>query len=80
MSRKGRSLGNRPSEYFFAQIQREKFDFYDISHWNYNGVYNLINNYMWWYNSERVQSNLQYKTHKILLHPMGYVSKFLIPT
>ena len=61
-SRKGHSLGNRPSEFIFAQIQREKLDFYEIMNLSYYQVYNLINDYIVWYNFSRVQSNLQYKT------------------
>ncbi|WP_158290323.1 DDE-type integrase/transposase/recombinase [Mycoplasma nasistruthionis] len=62
MSPKGNSLANRPSEYLFSIFQRELFDFYNTSEMTFSKVYNLINNFVSWYNSERPQSNLEYKT------------------
>ncbi|WP_416756639.1 DDE-type integrase/transposase/recombinase [Mycoplasma aquilae ATCC BAA-1896] len=62
MSPKGNSLRNRPSEFLFSIFQRELFDFYNTSNLEYEIVYNLINSFVFWYNTERPQRNLEYKT------------------
>ncbi|WP_157977606.1 DDE-type integrase/transposase/recombinase [Mycoplasma struthionis] len=62
MSPKGNSLANRPSEYLFSIFQREFFDFYDTSKMNLLNVYNIVNKFVVWYNLDRPQSNMEYKT------------------
>ncbi|AZG68581.1 transposase [Mycoplasma struthionis] len=62
MSPKGNSLANRPSEYLFSIFQRELFDFYDTSKMNLLNVYNIVNKFVVWYNLDRPQSNMEYKT------------------
>lgn len=62
MSPKGCALRNRPSEYFFSLMKREKIYLYNISKMNVSDVMRLIGDYIQWYHYGRVQSCLKYKT------------------
>ncbi|RIV16154.1 hypothetical protein D1113_03315, partial [Mycoplasmopsis gallopavonis] len=69
MSPKGNSLANRPSEFIFALIQRELLDFYETDKMLDSEVNSIISKYFSWYNFERPQSNLNWKTpHGFLTH------------
>ncbi|WP_027121163.1 integrase core domain-containing protein, partial [Mycoplasma leonicaptivi] len=62
MGRVGNSLDNREAEYFFSNIKSEMLNKINISKLNFSELLNLIKNYVDWYNFERIQSNLQWKT------------------
>lgn len=62
MSPKGNSLANRPSEFLFALIKREKLYKYDLPRMNSLQVELLIEKYFDWYHNFRIQRNLQNKT------------------
>lgn len=73
MSPKGYSLGNRPSEFFFANIQREKFDFYNLNMLDFASALKIVQEYIDWYNYERPQSCLEYKTPGTFLNYPGVI-------
>jgi hypothetical protein len=62
MSPKGNSLANRPSEFFWALIKREKLHLYDLKQMESPEVEILITQYLKWYHYGRIQNNLQNKT------------------
>lgn len=62
MSPKGNSLANRPSEFLFALIKREKLYKYDLLRMQSYQVELLIDKYFDWYHNFRIQRNLQNKT------------------
>ncbi len=69
MSPKGDSLANRPAEFFFCNIKREKIRIHKPK--NYSELIVLVTEYIDWYNFRRVQKNLNYQT------PFFYKEQFL---
>ncbi|WP_436358747.1 transposase [Mycoplasma sp. 480] len=62
MSRVGNSLDNREIEYFFSNIKSECLSHIKIKNLTFNNLKEMINNYINWYNEERPQSILNWKT------------------
>ncbi|MGY6172346.1 IS3 family transposase [Candidatus Mycoplasma pogonae] len=62
MSRIGNSLDNREIEYFFSCIKSEWLNFINISTITFQDLENEISRYIDWYNNERIQSILGWKT------------------
>lgn len=60
MSRKGNCWDNAVAESFFKTIKYECIYSYKFNH--YLQAYKTINNYIKWYNNERLHSSLEYKT------------------
>ena len=63
MSRIGNSLDNREVEYFFSNIKSEKLNFLP-KNISFENMKIHIKKYIDWYNKERPQSILQWKTPK----------------
>lgn len=61
-SPKGNSLANRPSEYFFGLIKRERLYLLKYLDLDYNDVVAQIDTYMNYYHLGRSQKSLAYKT------------------
>ncbi|MHA0315772.1 transposase [Mesomycoplasma ovipneumoniae] len=62
MSPKGNALANRPIEYFYAVFQRELLNIEGQNFENVAIAYQKISEFIDWYNYERPQSCLSYKT------------------
>ncbi|WP_435129416.1 IS3 family transposase [Mycoplasma sp. 6243] len=62
MSRIGNSLDNRESEYFFSVIKSECLNLYNLNKLTFNEIYQLIDEYINFYNKIRFQSVLNWKT------------------
>ncbi|MDW2914697.1 integrase core domain-containing protein, partial [Mesomycoplasma ovipneumoniae] len=62
MSPKGNALANRPIEYFYAVFQRELLNIEGENFENVAIAYQKISEFIDWYNYERPQSCLSYKT------------------
>ncbi|WP_162148279.1 IS3 family transposase [Mycoplasmopsis gallinarum] len=62
MGRVGNSLDNREAEYFFSILKSECLKLIDISKITFKELKNLITNFIFWYNTERIQSVLNWKT------------------
>ncbi|WNM16029.1 DDE-type integrase/transposase/recombinase [Mesomycoplasma ovipneumoniae] len=62
MSPKGNALANRPIEYFYAVFQRELINIEDQNFENVAIAHQKISSFIDWYNYERLQSCLLYKT------------------
>lgn len=69
MSPKGNSLANRPSEFLFGLIKRERLYQYDFSGSSSTDVETHIKEYLNWYHNDRPQSCLENKTpHSYLMN------------
>ncbi|WP_170177219.1 DDE-type integrase/transposase/recombinase, partial [[Mycoplasma] falconis] len=62
MSRIGNSLDNREIEYFFSIIKTEHLYNLEIKRMTFVELKESIKSYIEWYNNERLQSNLNWKT------------------
>ncbi|MFU2193402.1 transposase, partial [Mycoplasma sp. 4079] len=62
MGRVGNSLNNREVEYFFSNIKSECLNFVNYKTICFNKLKNIIKDYIEWYNNERFQSVLNWKT------------------
>nr|pir probable transposase - Mycoplasma pulmonis insertion sequence IS1138 [Mycoplasmopsis pulmonis] len=62
MSRIANSLNNREAEYFFSNIKSECLNDLKISKLSFKELQEIIQNYIDWYNNERLQSILEWKT------------------
>ncbi len=62
MSPKGNALANRPIEYFYAVFQRELINIEGQNFENLATAYQKISSFINWYNDERLQSCLSYKS------------------
>ncbi|WP_069096475.1 IS3 family transposase [Mesomycoplasma ovipneumoniae] len=62
MSPKGNALANRPIEYFYAVFQRELLNIEGQNFENVATAYQKISSFIDWYNNERPQSCLSYKS------------------
>ncbi|WNM16182.1 DDE-type integrase/transposase/recombinase [Mesomycoplasma ovipneumoniae] len=62
MSPKGNALANRPIEYFYAVFQRELINIEGQNFENVGIAHQKISSFIHWYNYERPQSCLSYKT------------------
>lgn len=64
LSRVGNSLDNREIEYWFGIIKTELLNDLDYSKITFNELNDMIQEYVVWYNNDRIQSNLNWKTPK----------------
>lgn len=71
MSRLGKSLDNRPIEYWFSVIKEECLNLHDINKLSYEEVVELISNFIEYYNVRRIQLCLKN------LPPVEYKKKVL---
>ncbi|UUM20180.1 IS3 family transposase [Mycoplasma sp. 2045] len=62
MGRVGNSLDNREVEYFFSNIKSECLNFVNYKTICFDKLKNIIKDYIEWYNNERFQSVLNWKT------------------
>ncbi|MBU4690918.1 IS3 family transposase [Mycoplasma zalophi] len=62
LSRIGNSLDNREIEYWFGIIKIELLNDLDYTKITFNELNQKINDYVFWYNNDRIQSNLGWKT------------------
>ncbi|VEU72641.1 Integrase-recombinase protein (plasmid) [Mycoplasmopsis gallopavonis] len=62
MGRVGNSLDNREAEYFFSILKSECLKLIDITKITFNELKSLIDDFVFWYNNERIQSVLNWKT------------------
>ncbi|BBU47772.1 IS3 family transposase [Mycoplasmopsis felis] len=62
LSRIGNSLDNREIEYWFGIIKTELLNDLDYSEITFDELNLKIKEYVDWYNKERIQSNLEWKT------------------
>lgn len=62
MSRVGNSLDNREAEYFFSNIKSESLNHLKTNLMSFEEVEFQIDKYIKWYNTERPQSALKWKT------------------
>lgn len=62
MSRVGNSLDNREAEYFFSNIKSEVLNNLNLHKYSFERVHGVISEYIRWYNNERPQSILHWKT------------------
>lgn len=62
MSRIGNSLDNRESEYFFSNLKSEVLTKAETYKLEFSTVKKIIDDYISWYNKERIQSILNWKT------------------
>ncbi|WP_246777993.1 IS3 family transposase [Mycoplasma zalophi] len=62
LSRIGNSLDNREIEYWFGIIKTELLNDLDYTKITFNELNQKINDYVFWYNNDRIQSNLGWKT------------------
>ncbi|QBF34971.1 IS3 family transposase [Mycoplasmopsis phocirhinis] len=62
MSRVGNSLDNREIEYWFGVIKTELLNDLDYTKITFDELNDKIKEYIFWYNNERIQSNLGWKT------------------
>lgn len=62
MSRIGNSLDNREIEYFFGCLKGEYLKYVNTSEMNIDQIWNHINHYINWYNNNRIQKRLNWKT------------------
>lgn len=60
MSRKGNCWDNAVAESFFKIIKYEELNHHTFN--SYEQLYDCINQYIQWYNTKRIHSNLDYKT------------------
>jgi len=71
MSRKGNCLDNSPMENFFGILKQEMF--YGEEFENYDDLKNIIEEYIKWYNEDRIKTKLNgmspvmYRPFKIIL-------------
>ncbi|WP_324672713.1 IS3 family transposase [Mycoplasma sp. 888] len=62
MGRVGNSLDNREAEYFFSILKSECLKLIDITQITFDDLSKIINEFIFWYNNERIQSKLDWKT------------------
>ncbi|APJ38845.1 hypothetical protein BLA55_03885 [Mycoplasmopsis pullorum] len=62
MARIGNSLDNREVEYFFSILKSECLKLIDVTKINFSELKSIIDNFILWYNNERIQSSLKWKT------------------
>lgn len=62
MGRVGNSLDNREIEYFFGCLKGEYLNHLKTHTMNFNTIKNHIKTYIDWYNNNRIQKRLQWKT------------------
>ena len=62
MSRIGNTLDNREAEHFFGTIKSEFLNLINTTNMKLEKLKKLIKNYINWYNNERIQKRLQWKT------------------
>ena len=62
MSRIGNCLDNREAEYFFSNIKSECLNHYPTHKMTFAEVKKLIAKYIEWYNNERIQKRLGWKS------------------
>ncbi|WLP85666.1 IS3 family transposase [Mycoplasma seminis] len=62
MSRVGNSLDNREAEYFFSILKSECLNFVNYNTTSYDELLVIIKDFIEYYNSERIQSNLGWLT------------------
>ncbi|MEA4134667.1 IS3 family transposase [Mycoplasma sp. 2704] len=62
MGRVGNSLDNREAEYFFSILKSECLKLIDITQITFDDLSKIINEFIFWYNNERIQSTLDWKT------------------
>nr|WP_241003398.1 IS3 family transposase [Mycoplasma sp. Mirounga ES2805-ORL] len=62
MSRVGNSLDNREIEYWFGVIKTELLNDLDYTKITFGELNEKIREYIFWYNNDRIQSNLGWKT------------------
>ncbi|SJZ48733.1 IS3 family transposase, partial [Mycoplasmopsis verecunda] len=58
MSRVGNSLDNREAEYFFSILKSECLKFVNFNNITFDELKSIIDTFIQFYNSERIQSNL----------------------
>ena len=74
MSRKGNCWDNAVAESFFKTIKYEWL--YRFKYTSYNQLYNSIEDYIDWYNTERLHSSLAYLTPlEMELKLKGFLNK-----
>lgn len=66
MSRKGNCLDNSKMENFFGVLKREIFYGHEYDYRNYQDFVKVLDNYIYWYNHERIKlaldmSPIQYR-------------------
>ncbi|WP_084107695.1 IS3 family transposase [Mycoplasmopsis pullorum] len=61
MARIGNSLDNREVEYFFSILKSECLKLIDVTKINFAELKSIIDNFILWYNNERIQSSLKWK-------------------
>ncbi|TNK82721.1 hypothetical protein C4M96_03310 [Mycoplasmopsis pullorum] len=62
MVRIGNSLYNLEAEYFFSILKSECLKLIDVTKINFAELKSIIDNFILWYNNERIQSSLKWKT------------------
>ena len=62
MSRVGNSLDNREAEYFFSNIKSEKLKHLPTHQMTYSELKAVVTEYIEWYNNERIQKRLGWKS------------------
>ncbi|VEU75949.1 Integrase-recombinase protein [Mycoplasmopsis columboralis] len=62
MGRIGNSLDNREAEYFFSVIKSECLNDPKVKYMKFEELNELITNYINWYNNDRFQSQMDWKT------------------
>ncbi len=74
MSRKGNCWDNAVAESFFKNIKHERL--YRLKFTSYTQLYKAIEDYINWYNTERLHSSLDYLTPlEMELKLKGYINK-----
>ena len=59
MSRIGNSLDNRPIEYWFSILKEECIKKKDINKMSFEQIADTLNEFIWYYNNDRIQLNLK---------------------
>ncbi len=62
MGRIGNSLDNREVEYFFSNLKSECLNHIPTYKMTLNEIILIVNDYINWYNTKRIQKRLQWKT------------------